>query len=186
MPDDEALIEAALLRGAEDCDLVLSSGGVSMGDADLVKVILARLGDMRWMQVAIKPAKPLAAGTVGSTPVVGLPGNPVSSHVSFMLFAAPLIARLAGRNDPILRLRATLVDGLAGRPAAEVNGRVDERTHFTRVLVESDDEGVWTARSAGGQGSHQLSTIALANELATQPGGVAIEPGAEATILMLP
>lgn len=186
VPDDEALIEAALLRGAEDCDLVLSSGGVSMGDADLVKVILARLGDMRWMQVAIKPAKPLAAGTVGSTPVVGLPGNPVSSHVSFMLFAAPLIARLAGRNDPILRLRATLVDGLAGRPAAEVNGRVDERTHFTRVLVESDDEGVWTARSAGGQGSHQLSTMALANGLATQPGGVAIEPGAEATILMLP
>ncbi len=186
VPDDEALIEAALVRGAEDCDLVLSSGGVSMGDADLVKVILARLGDMAWMQVAIKPAKPLAAGLVGSTPVVGLPGNPVSSHVSFMLFAAPLIARLAGREDPILRLRATLVDGLSGRPAAEVTGEVDERTYFTRVLTESNGEGTWIARSAGAQGSHQMSTMALANGLAVQPGGVAVAPGAEATIWLLP
>lgn len=63
---------------------------------------------------------------------------------------------------------------------------MDERTHFARVRLESDRTGVWTARSAGGQGSHQLSTMALANGLVVQPGGVAIEPGAEATVLLLP
>lgn len=183
IPDDEALIEAAILSGAKECDLVLSSGGVSMGDADLVKVILARLGEMRWMQVAIKPAKPLAAGTVGTTPVVGLPGNPVSSHVSFLLFAAPLIARLAGREgDPILRVQATLTEGLSGR-SPDVP---DVRTHFVRVMAEHDRHGTWTARTAGEQGSHQLSTMALANGLAMQPGGAPIEPGETTTVILVP
>jgi molybdopterin molybdotransferase len=181
VPDDEALLEAALVSGTESCDLVLTSGGVSMGDADLVKVMLARLGDMRWMQIAIKPAKPLAAGTVGDTPVVGLPGNPVSSHVSLVLFAAPLIARLAGRhNDPIARVCAALPDGLPGRSTG------DGKTHFVRVLATHDDAGQWSARSAGTQGSHQLSTMSLANGLAIQPGGEAIGAGSTAVVLLLP
>ncbi|CCM65994.1 MAG: molybdopterin molybdotransferase MoeA [Candidatus Microthrix sp.] len=183
VPDDEARISEVLLRGAESCDLVLSSGGVSMGDADLVKVILARLGEMRWMQVAIKPAKPLAAGVVGSTPVVGLPGNPVSSHVSLLLFGAPLIARLAGRrDDPIVRVGALVSGGLPGHAA----GGGDEKTHFTRVQTSCDANGEWTVRSAGAQGSHQLSTMALANGLAVQPGGVEVPAGATATVLLLP
>lgn len=183
VPDDEGQIEAVLRHGAETCDLVLSSGGVSMGDADLVKVILARIGDMRWMQVAIKPAKPLAAGTIGGTPVVGLPGNPVSSHVSLLLFAAPLIARLAGRHDdPVTRVRATLIDGLGGRAADDPDGK----THFVRVRVEGDDQGSWSARTAGSQGSHQLSTMALANGLAIQPDGILLDAGDTATVLVLP
>ncbi|MEZ5382888.1 MAG: molybdopterin molybdotransferase MoeA [Microthrixaceae bacterium] len=181
VPDDEALLEAALVSGTESCDLVLTSGGVSMGDADLVKVLLARLGDMRWMQIAIKPAKPLAAGTVGDTPVVGLPGNPVSSHVSLVLFAAPLIARLAGRHDdPIARVCAALPHGLPGRPSG------DGKTHFVRVLATHDDAGRWSARSAGAQGSHQLSTMSLANGLAIQPGGESIGADSTAVVLLLP
>ncbi len=100
-PDDETAIAAAIERGAATCDAVLSSGGVSMGDIDLVKVVLDRMGDMRWMQVAIRPAKPLAFGLVegpdgARVPVFGLPGNPVSSMVSFALFARPGLRRLAG------------------------------------------------------------------------------------------
>ena len=81
-------ITAALRGAVASCDAVVTSGGVCMGDVDLVKVVLDRLGDMRWMQVAVKPAKPLAFGTVartggGRVPVFGLPGNPVSSMVSF-------------------------------------------------------------------------------------------------------
>ncbi|MEZ5372424.1 MAG: molybdopterin molybdotransferase MoeA [Microthrixaceae bacterium] len=183
VPDDEVKIESVLRRGAESCDLVLSSGGVSMGEADLVKVILGRLGEMRWMQVAIKPAKPLAAGVIGTTPVVGLPGNPVSSHVSLLLFAAPLIARLAGRHDdPVDRVRATLADALPGRAA----GEGDDKTHFVRVRVDHDHDGTWTARTAGSQGSHQLSTMALANGLAVQRGGVGIEAGEQVVVLLLP
>src|SRR4029079_18451154 len=105
--DDEAAIEVALVDGAATCDAVLSSGGVSMGDFDFVKVVLDRIGDMRWMQVAIRPAKPLAAGTVAAVgadgwvrhvPVFGLPGNPVSSVVSFELFARPGLRRMMGRD----------------------------------------------------------------------------------------
>ena len=76
VPDDEARIEAALRSAADTCDAVVTSGGVSMGDFDYVKAVLGRIGEMEWMQVAIKPAKPLAFGTIGGTPVFGLPGNP--------------------------------------------------------------------------------------------------------------
>ena len=87
--DDEDQIRSAMSAAAEQCDAVITSGGVSMGDFDYVKKVLTEIGDMRWMQVAIKPAKPLAFGTVGDTPIFGLPGNPVSSMVSFELFARP-------------------------------------------------------------------------------------------------
>ena len=74
--DDEAAVEAALRSGADDCDAIITSGGVSMGDFDYVKLVLSRIADMRWMQIAIKPAKPMAFGTLDNTPIFGLPGNP--------------------------------------------------------------------------------------------------------------
>ena len=92
-PDD---ISRAFRAGVADCDAVLSSGGVSMGDFDYVKVVLDRIGDMRWMQIAIKPAKPFAFGIVDGIPVFGLPGNPVSSMVSFELLAKPALRAMAG------------------------------------------------------------------------------------------
>ena len=81
--DDEDAVEAALRSGAASCDALITSGGVSMGDFDFVKMVLKRIADMRWMQIAIKPAKPMAFGTLDGTPIFGLPGNPVSSMVSF-------------------------------------------------------------------------------------------------------
>jgi molybdenum cofactor synthesis domain-containing protein len=176
--DDEAAIEAALRAGAATCDVVLTSGGVSMGDFDFVKVVLDRIGDMRWMQVAIRPAKPLAAGTIDGTPVIGLPGNPVSSVVSFELFARPAIARLAGR--PTLdrpRLRAVAADGLPRRP--------DGRTMFARVTLTQLDDLTWEARSAGGQGSHHSAALAQADGLAVVPDGDGIPVGGSVEVVPL-
>ncbi len=119
IPDDEAAIEAAVRRGLDSCDALLSSGGVSMGDFDYVKVVLDRLGEMRWMQVAIKPAKPLAFGMLSGKPVFGLPGNPVSAMVSFELFARPG----AAEDDGPHRHRPALPAGPGRRGSPEAAGR---------------------------------------------------------------
>ena len=88
----------ALLDGATNCDAVLTSGGVSMGDYDVVKAVLGRIADMTWMQIAIKPAKPFAFGTLDGTPIFGLPGNPVSSIVSYEMLARPALRRMMGHR----------------------------------------------------------------------------------------
>jgi molybdenum cofactor synthesis domain-containing protein len=162
--DDESAIEAALTHGAASCDAVLSSGGVSMGDFDFVKVVLDRIGDMRWMQVAIRPAKPLAAGTVGTTPVIGLPGNPVSSIVSFELFARPALDRLAGRPAEGRPQLVARVDG-------DLSRRPDGKTHFVRVTLHQEGGGGWVARPLTGQGSHHTVAMAAADGLAVLPDG---------------
>ncbi len=99
--DDEAELERVLRDAAVDCDAIVSSGGVSMGDYDVVKAVLGRIADMTWMQMAIKPAKPFAFGTLARpdgtpVPIFGLPGNPVSSLVSFELMARPALRRMMG------------------------------------------------------------------------------------------
>lgn len=166
--DDEAPLEAALLDAAARCDAVLTSGGVSMGDHDPVKAVLARIADMRWMQVAIKPAKPFAFGLLRSgdrhVPVFGLPGNPVSSQVSFELFARPGI-RVMGRHPQPHRRR---VAALAGE---DFRRRTDGKVHFVRVRLAQDDDLGFVATSAGAQGSHQLSGMAAADGLAVLPDG---------------
>ena len=176
--DDPDAIRAAFLAGAESCDAILSSGGVSMGAFDYVKVVLDEIGDMRWMQIAIKPAKPFAFGLIGETPVFGLPGNPVSSMVSFELFARPAIGFMAGAESTDLPLlRALSEDSLGHEP--------DGKTHFLRVEGRVDDVGRWHVRRAGGQGSHQLTAMARADALALAPDGVEIAPGDEVQILPL-
>jgi molybdenum cofactor synthesis domain-containing protein len=178
--DDAAAIEDGLRRGASSCDAVLTSGGVSMGVVDLVKEVLDDIGDMRWMQIAIKPAKPFAFGVVGGTPVFGLPGNPVSSMVSFELLARPALRRLAGHPDDRLhraRVAAVAPNGLARRP--------DGKVHYARVVVSVGDGGRLVARSAGGQGSHQLSAMAAANALAVLPDGDGVPAGGDVGVLLL-
>ena len=176
--DQPDTIRDAFAVGAVECDAILSSGGVSMGAFDYVKVVLDEIGDMRWMQIAIKPAKPFAFGLIGTTPVFGLPGNPVSSMVSFELFARAAIGFMAGHNDTDLPLlRAISEDTLGHGP--------DGKTHFLRVEGRIDDTGRWHVRRAGGQGSHQLTAMARADALALAPDGVEIEPGDEVRILPL-
>lgn len=170
VPDDEVRIEAALRDGAGRCDAVLTSGGVSMGSFDYVKVVLDRIGDMRWMQVAIKPAKPLAFGLIGQVPVFGLPGNPVSSMVSFELFARPALRIMGGHPAPERPRRRAVVEGSLKRHA-------DGKVHFARVRLAVGEDGVLRARSAGGQGSHQLTAMAGADGLAVLPDGLGAADG---------
>ncbi|HEX6238661.1 MAG TPA: gephyrin-like molybdotransferase Glp [Acidimicrobiales bacterium] len=188
VPDDEPAITGAIERGVEGCDAVLSSGGVSMGDIDLVRVVLDRIGDMRWMQVAIRPAKPLAFGTLPApggadgrrVPVFGLPGNPVSAHVSFELFARPGLRRLAGVGDDRLhrpRLSARAAEAFARRP--------DGKVHFARAVVTAREGGVLEARSAGGQGSHQLAALARADGLLVLPDGDGVAAGDAVEVVLL-
>lgn len=134
---------------------------------------------MNWMQVAIRPAKPLAFGTIDGTPVFGLPGNPVSSMVSFELFARPGLRRLGGRHDDELVRRP--VTAVAGEP---LRRSPDGKTHFVRV-VAANVEGRYVVRSAGGQGSHQLAVMAAANALAVLPDGDGVAAGDEVAVLLL-
>ncbi len=176
--DDERVIETSLRAAAERCDAIITSGGVSMGDFDFVKAVLSRLGEMNWMQVAIKPAKPLAFGLMLGTPVFGLPGNPVSSLVSFELFARPSIRRMMGHPETERRHVVALADEPLRRSA-------DGKVHFQRVRVWPDADGAWRVASAGGQGSHQLTAMANANGLAVLPDGDGVDTGARVRVLLL-
>lgn len=178
IPDDEQAIRDALDRGAAVCDALITSGGVSMGDFDLVKAILTELGDFNWMQVAIKPAKPLAFGVMSGTPVFGLPGNPVSSMVSFELFARPALRRMMGRHDAERPHLMAIADEPFRRD-------VDGKIHFMRVVVTQQGDGAWHARSAGGQGSHQLRAMASANGLAIVADGPGVDAGGPVTVMYL-
>jgi molybdopterin molybdotransferase len=177
-PDDEAAITAAVERGVADCDAILTSGGVSVGDFDYVKVVLDRLGDMHWWQVAVKPAKPLAFGTVGSTPVFGLPGNPVSAMVSFELFARPALRQMTGHRD----LYRPELPAIADEP---LRRHPDGKLHLVRVVATTDDDGRLHVRSSGGQGSHLLRAMALANALALLPDGDGVDAGATVKVVLL-
>lgn len=179
--DNEADIRRSILTGVTGCDAVLTSGGVSMGDFDYVKKVLDEIGDMSWMQVAIRPAKPFAFGIVGSTPVFGLPGNPVSSMVSYELLARPGLRRLSGQPEgQWLRptIRAIADDDRLGRSP-------DGRTTFARVVAQTGLDGRYHVRSAGGQGSNLLFPMALANALAVLPDGPRVGRGDEIDVLVL-
>lgn len=178
LPDDEELIEAALTDAVGSVDALLTSGGVSMGDFDFIKRVLGRLGEMNWMQVAIKPAKPLAFGLLGGTPIFGLPGNPVSAMVSFELFARPALRRMMGRPD----LHRPHVLAIADEP---LRRSADGKILFARVVLNQEADGAWRVRSAGGQGSHQLSAMATANGLAIVPDGDGIGVGGVVEVMQL-
>jgi molybdenum cofactor synthesis domain-containing protein len=184
--DDEAAIADAITGAVSSCDALITSGGVSMGDLDYVKVVLDRIGDMRWMQIAIRPAKPLAFGTVPRpnggepatrVPVFGLPGNPVSSAVSFELFARPGLRKLAGHTQ----LARPVIRAVAGEPLLRTP---DGKTHFVRVVATVED-GRYVVRSAGGQGSHQLAGLAAANALAVLPDGRGVTAKGDVEVLLL-
>jgi len=178
VPDSEEAITDAFVNGAQSCDAIISSGGVSMGAFDYVKVVLDRIAEMRWMQIAIKPAKPFAFGLLGPTPFFGLPGNPVSSMVSFELFARPALRKMAGHS--VLHRQV-----LPATTSTALTHGDDGKTHFVRMTGGPDENGRWLVASAGGQGSHQLTAMARAEALAVLPAGVSIQVGGECRIIPL-
>ncbi len=182
VPDDESALIDTLTRAAEQCDAILTSGGVSVGDVDLVRVVLEKLcgTTARWMQVAIRPAKPFAFGLLSGTgpPVFGLPGNPVSALVSYELFARPALRRMGGHRDlhrPILTARAE--HDLPRQP--------DEKLHLLRAVASVGAAGELSVRTAGGQESHQLHAMADANALILLADGSGAGEGDDLPVLVI-
>ncbi|MHB1987738.1 MAG: molybdopterin molybdotransferase MoeA [Acidimicrobiales bacterium] len=187
--DNESEVEAALSRARSTCDAVLSSGGVSRGEFDYVKVVLGRLavaegGESFELSVAIRPAKPLAlawlprpGGEGPSVAFFGLPGNPVSAMVSYQVIALPGLRRMAGLPQPL----PSSVRAVAGD---ELSPSRDGRLNLLRVEASLGSDGRLTVCSAGGQQSHQLSGTASANALALVPPGTVIAIGETVEVLL--
>ncbi|MEW6221344.1 MAG: gephyrin-like molybdotransferase Glp [Thermodesulfobacteriota bacterium] len=164
VPDDPQALETVLTGLAGQADLVLSTGGVSVGAADYVTATLQRLGEIFFWKIAMKPGKPLLFGRVGSALFFGLPGNPVSVLATFMVLVRGAILRLAGEEPPPrLRLRAHAAQAL-------IKGR--RRTDFQRGILEQGADGRLLVRTTGMQGSHMLSSMSRANCFLQLPAGV--------------
>lgn len=160
--DNAAEIRDRLERGASQADLLIASGGVSVGAHDYVREVIERDGRLDLWRIAVQPGKPLAFGEFHERPIMGLPGNPVSALVTFELFARPLVRAMLGlRGDGRQRLRVRLLEPLA---------KDRDRRAYLRVLV-SRGAGGYEARSAGGQSSSQLRPLAEANALLVVPEG---------------
>ena len=182
--DDEALLEKTLREVATRCDAIVTSGGVSMGDFDIVKAVLSRIANMNWMQLAIKPAKPFAFGQLMASdmrtiPIFGLPGNPVSSMISYELLARPALRKMMGHTRDLLRPRVlAIVD-------APLRRKQDGKTHYVRVFGEFASDGRLHVRDTGPQGSHQLAATAMANGLAEVPDCDGVALGREVDVYLL-
>jgi len=154
IPDDPQAIETAFQNAAQQADAVITSGGVSVGEADFVKTTLDKLGKVDFWRIAMKPGKPLAIGKLGNAMFFGLPGNPVSVMATFYLFVIPALHMMMGRSEnPILRVPAKCKHALNKQP-----GRMD----FQRGLL-SYENGELLVEAAGMQASHILSGMSRAN-----------------------
>ncbi len=155
--DDPALLEAAFARAAEQADVVITSGGVSVGEADYTKAMMRKLGDVAFWRIAMRPGRPMAAGRIGNAVVFGLPGNPVAVMVTFLAFVRPALWQMMGANmpaAPLLQARST--EAIRKKPG---------RTEYQRVWVSNAPDGSLQVRTTGNQGSGVLRSMAQANGL---------------------
>lgn len=174
VPDDKEATRRAFKEAAEDSDLVVSSGGVAVGRYDFVKEVIEELGRIDMWRVAMQPGKPVVLGAIGTVPFLGLPGNPVSIHVSFEQFVRPAIRKMRGLQElwrPRLPARLT-------EPISKPVGRL----HFVRVRLHLDGKQ-WWATPTGLQGSHIQSSLVGCHGVALFPQDEAMmEAGAEVTV----
>jgi molybdopterin molybdotransferase len=154
VPDVREELRARLLEAAAAADVVVTSGGVSVGLYDFVKEVLDEIGAIDFWQVAMQPGRPLAFGRIGSARFFGLPGNPVASMLAFMLFVRPALHKLAGR-------RRLFPDTWEAR-ATEAMPKKKGRREFKRGVLQWKDGG-WQVRTTGPQGSGILSSMAAGN-----------------------
>jgi molybdopterin molybdotransferase len=167
VPDEPAALEAAFSRAAAQCDAVVTSGGVSVGEADYTRQLLARLGEVAFWKVAMRPGRPFAFGPLrraaGAEPswLFALPGNPVAALVTFYAFVREALLVLAGAPAaPPMGLRVKSAAAIRKRPG---------RTEFQRAIVECDATGEWVARLTGTQGAGILRSLSEANALIVLP-----------------
>ncbi len=153
--DNPAKIRAAFTKASENADVVITSGGVSVGDADFVKQILEELGNVNFWKIAMKPGRPLAVGQINKASFFGLPGNPVSAMVTFYQYIQPAIRQIMGQSSPENpSIQMKCVSSLKKRP-----GRVE----FQRGIIFTNENGEKVVKSTGNQGSHVLSSMSEAN-----------------------
>ncbi len=172
---EESLVNK--LRQAVGADMLVTTGGVSMGDYDMVKNVLAREGEIVFWSVRMKPGKPLAFGRIQGIPHLGFPGNPVSSMVTFELFARPAILKMMGKKN----LTKPTIEATLEGPILNKDGR----RIFARAIVERRN-GDYYARLTGPQGSGILTSMSLANGLALVPEDrAAMKAGEKVRVMML-
>jgi molybdopterin molybdotransferase len=179
---DDLTSIATALRTAIDggCDLLVTTGGVSVGAHDYTRAALEAIGGtQRFWRARIRPGGPIGSGDVGGVPWIGLPGNPVSTLVTGVLFAWPLIRRL-GAHEATMHLPLPVRMGDAAETPAPL-------THFLRVVLAAGDDGVLEARLSGGQGSNLLKATALADALLIVPESMSrVEAGMTLSAILLP
>lgn len=168
--DDLEALEEAFAVAAANADVLITSGGVSVGEADYIKEILAKLGKVDFWKVAIKPGRPLAFGHVGDAVFFGLPGNPVSVMVTFYEFVQPALRKMIGEDDTgVLTLKARCDSRLKKRP-----GRVE----YQRGILQQDEDGNLVVVKTGAQGSGILTSMSQANCFIILPiDSEGVEPG---------
>ena len=177
VPDDREQIQSTFFRAASMADVVITSAGASVGDADYVKEVLDDIGEVDFWKIAMKPGRPLSFGRIGESLFFGLPGNPVSVMVTFYQFVLPALKRLSGEIAwKPLRLTARATDKLKKRPG---------RTEFQRGVLSQGESGALVVSTTGEQGSGILSSMSQANcfvilpmeSAGAQPGdSVIVEP----------
>lgn len=175
VPDEKSALKDALQQAAKEADVVITSGGVSVGDADYVKEMLAELGEVNFWKIAMKPGRPLAFGKIDNALFFGLPGNPVSVMVTFYQFVQPALKKMAGENDhPLPIMQVQTESKIRKRPG---------RFEFQRGILFKDDLGELKVRTTGQQGSGILRSMSVANcfiLLDEECDG--IEPGTTVTV----
>lgn len=155
--DEPALLEAAFTTAAAQADAIITSGGVSVGEADFTKAMMKKLGDVAFWKVAMRPGRPMAVGRIGNAALFGLPGNPVAVMVTFLAFVRPALLRMMGANmRPLPLLKAKSQEAMRKKPG---------RTEYQRGIVSTTTDGSLQVRTTGNQGSGVLSSMVQANGL---------------------
>ncbi len=175
--DDPALLEAAFAKAAQEADVIITSGGVSVGEADFTKAMMKKLGDVAFWKIAMRPGRPMAVGRIGKSVLFGLPGNPVAVMVTFLAFVRPALLRMMGSTtQPAPLLKAKSLEPLRKKAG---------RTEYQRGFVSSAADGTLHVRTTGNQGSGVLSSMVQGNGLIVlhhEQGNVAV--GDEVDVLM--
>jgi len=178
VPDVPYALERAFAAAAASADVVITSGGVSVGEADFVKALLDKLGEVLFWKIAMKPGRPLAYGRIGAAHFFGLPGNPVSVMVTFYEFVRDALLVLQGRANvaPMPMFKATLAAPIRKAPG---------RTEFQRGILAPAQDGGWQVRTTGDQGSGILSSMSQANCFIVLGAGIGNVAAGEAVDVQL-
>ena len=174
--DRRELIEQAFTEAASQADAIITSGGVSVGEADFVKETLEKLGSMSFWKIAMKPGRPVTFGYIKDAVFFGLPGNPVSAMVTYFQFVRPALLKMSGNTgaSDVYTVRARVTSSLRKRPG---------RYEFQRGVLEQSAPGEFTVRSAGAQGSGIQRSMSEANcFILLDPDRTSVEPGEQVEV----